>query len=420
MRSLLPLLLLGCSTTRTLGDLADPQLRMPNHATGFVLGRERIDPNTVFRFGDASGQWSEGVAGGNLEIDGSGVWTDERVFPWTAADAVRIEGMPDAAAARIEKAKPAGALLERDGEAYVLSAPRPVLQRWLLELELAVARLQPEDVITIPGTHVILQEDDAKLYQLREIDRGASLGTWSLSSHGEPWQAAIHGVPLFDFLAKGRKLRIGWKWSEVARVQVDNVDGPKSVAAFVLASASIVSFVGIAPMLEHWPFWPDKHATSWNADLAPAASASAAPLFTTGARVRSIVRPVVTLDGAASIRGDQYYASGVTARVRFFDLFEIGGGAREAVDTGHRQTLGVFQAGFHARIDAEGHYAVPLGVDVGHGGDVIVDLRVPWGLRFSTGRWLATVLPASPQYIHLTGAPRRWTLASGVELGATF
>lgn len=435
MRALWLLLTVGCTSIRPLADLADPRLRTPDHAGGFVVHHERLDPNTVFRFGDAHGRWSRGIAGHQLRVDRDGAWTDTFVHPWDAADAVRIAGMPEIAAESIERVRPVGALLERDGEAYVLSGPRPTLERWLRELELAVARLEPEETVSIddprhPGTTRLLDNDDAKLYQLRERERGATLGTWSFSAKGGPWQGEISGIELVDFVDLGRRVRVGWKWADIAHANVENINGGKTLVGLVLVSAAAVSFAGLGAIANgaglpapHAPAIPAGGGAavdpSWKPDLAPATSASAPHLFTTGARVRAIIRPIVTLDAATTLHRD-LTSSGVSARIRFMDIFEIGGGARETIANGHRQITGMFQTGLHVPLDAAFHYAVPLGVEVGGGGDVAIEVRVPWGVRFQTGRWLATLLPASPQYLHVDGQPRRWSLASGVELGATF
>jgi len=111
-------------------------------------------------------------------------------------------------------------------------------------------------------------------------------------------------------------------------------------------------------------------------------------------------------------------------RLRFGEIFEIGGGARATLArtmTGtSRQTTGMFQVGLHLPLDAGYRYAIPVGFEVGGGGDVAYDLRMPWGVRYSSDRWFATLSPATPQYAHIRDQPRRWSITSGVELGATF
>ena len=64
---------------------------------------------------------------------------------------------------------------------------------------------------------------------------------------------------------------------------------------------------------------------------------------------------------------------------------------------------------------------MPLGFEAGGGGHVALDLRFPWGLRYTASRWFATVSPATPSYLRLHDEPHgRWSLALGGELGATF
>jgi hypothetical protein len=108
-------------------------------------------------------------------------------------------------------------------------------------------------------------------------------------------------------------------------------------------------------------------------------------------------------------------------------VFEIGGGVRsdetrDAMMGWHRATTGDFQVGVHLPLDAAQRIAVPLGFEVGGGGDIARDLRFPWGLRYTSasGRWFATATPATPSFLHVHGEPSRWSLVSGGEVGVTF
>jgi hypothetical protein len=415
MRALL-LVLVACTSTRQLADLSDPRLHRPEHSAGFVVKtterwHERVDPNTTIRFRDVHGRWTDAFAGRDLFVDREGAWVERVVFPADVADAVRIVGLDEEAAARIADDRPIGASVERDGDAWVLSAPRHTLKRWLPKI-------------------------------------GAQ-GTWTFSSHGGPFQDPVRGATLEYFLHEGRTMRVGWRWNDIRAARVENISGGKTLAAVVgtgAASAAAAALVG--PFLLLGGALPmggaghgggggsslgnipgptggshDTTPVDWAPDMAPTTSIDAAPLFTTGARVRSLVRPIAALDASSSLHRD-LLGSGVSVRVRFADIFEIGGGARATLArsmTGYtRQTTGMFQVGLHLPLDAGYRYAVPIGFEAGGGGDVAYDLRVPWGLRYSSERWFATLSPATPQYAHLRDQPRRWSLTSGVELGATF
>jgi hypothetical protein len=454
-------------STRQLADLSDPRLHTPQHHDGFVVRtterwHERIDPNTAMRFRDGRGKWTPVLAGRDIRVDRDGAWIDQYVRPWDVADAVRIEGMADAATAMIEMTRPDGALVERDGDTYVLSAARPVLKRWLLDLELAIAKLEPADDVVVqadpllPGTQHVLHGDEARVYKLRVTDNAAPLGTWAFSSKGGDWLAPLHGPALENFLHEGRTMKVGWRWSDMREGRVENVSGGKTFAALAgttaaagalaIAVGPIVLVAGALPLgggghmggsgggglssLGNAPIGGGgnggtigKESADWSPQLAPAASANAGPLFATDANVHSIIRPIVAVDAVSSIHRD-YMSSGVSARLRFLDIIEIGGGTRETFTHGmagwQRQTTGMFQLGLHLPLDAGFHYALPVGFEVGGGGSVGLDLRIPWGFRYSTGHWLATITPATPQYTRIDGEPHKWSLASGFELGTSF
>ena len=446
MKSLLLLALTACMSTRMVADATDPRLRVPDHHEGFIVHtterwKERIDPATGIQFGDAHGRWSQSLGAGDLKVDATGAWLDKFAQPWDAADAVRIEGMSEKASALIEKTRPIGGLLERDGDAWVLSGGRTVLERWLQEIEINVARLEPLEFVKVPdpqmpGEERTLADDDAKLYQLRTMDMGTPLGTWSFSTRGGAWQTPMHGSDLIQFIEGGRHVRVGWKWADIAHVRVTNLSGAKTLGGMVLAVAATAGFFvaagaagaiapakGSAPATGGGSDGSEIKRNDWPADLAPISSDNARSLFASSAVVRWFIRPMLTFDGTAAYRGD-FVSSGLSARLHLFELFEIGGGAREVLTrnamTTERSTTGNFQLGMHLPFDAAHHYAGVFGLDIGGGGHVDADLRIPWGLRLAQGRWLATIQPATPQFIRVDGNKGRWAATGGVDLGFAF
>ncbi len=414
--------LAACTTAHQIADTTDVRLRAPGHASGLVVDHQRIDPNTELRFRDRDGHWTMGISGRSLYVDREGAWLDHVVTAWDVADAVRIEGLSEPAAQLIQATFPdEGGTVERDGNAWVLAAHRTALKRWLQELELGIARLGAIDEVDVPGESEPehLQGDDAKLYVLEVQHMGAELGTWSFSSRGGAWQVPLRGAQLVEFLHAGRQLKMGWRWRDIAGIRVDNISGGMTLAGILVGLVSI-PITSDSRAVERMNAQPP--AETWAPELAPPESLGARKLFTTSATVHAIVRPIVAFDSTLALRGD-LFSSGVSTRVRLYDVFELGGGVRLAETRGMtttRQVTGMFQMGAHLPLDAAMHWAIPLGFEAGAGGHIDADVRFPWGLGYASGRWQVTALPATPQYLHVDGAPRRWSLASGVELGATF
>jgi hypothetical protein len=133
-------------------------------------------------------------------------------------------------------------------------------------------------------------------------------------------------------------------------------------------------------------------------------------------------------DARASLDGT-LVGGGVGARLRLGDFLELGAGARLLTTRGepgdpdrrwHASRLYVAHGGFHAPITAR--FALPVGLDVAWGKDDQLDrdIDIAWGIRFTSasGRWYATVHPASPAWLR-TGVGWRFTTSSGVSFGAT-
>ena len=128
----------------------------------------------------------------------------------------------------------------------------------------------------------------------------------------------------------------------------------------------------------------------------------------------------LVLDSSVALHGD-LIGTGAIARIRLAEVVELGGGVRVDDVRGHGvSTTGLFQIGLRMPLGEHDRLALPVGFEVGGGGAVDVDLRFPWGVRAMSGRWSVTLDPATPQYLHIEGEPRRWSIASGVELGASF
>lgn len=421
--------------------------------------RARIDPNTQLRFESRNGEWTARVSARGLYVDREGAWTDRTLPLATTLDSVRITQLDGAYAAQLEATRPTDGRVAWDRGAWVLAAEPAVLVAWIDRIELAIARFAPEDEVVhchISGSRshcddLGLHGDEAKLYILR-VDHGAEpLGSWQLHSSASGWSPPLHGYKLVDVLQHGRDERVGWRWVDVANVEVENLSGPKmlgaivGIAALVGAGAEVGAPLALAggglrfgnggpgagasvhqgvPSMGGGGSGSDA-AETWTPELAALPDLAARPLFASGARVRAIVLPTVALDTTLATRGD-VISSGLSGRVRLGGVVEIGGGVRseETRDvTGWRHaTTGDFQLGLHLPLDAGGRVAIPVGFEVGGGGDIALDLRFPWGLRYTcaSGRWFATAAPATPSYLQVRGEPSRWSLLTGGEVGATF
>ena len=455
--------LVACTSTRQLAGPVDPRLQTPDHGAGFVVRtterwHERIDPNTTIRFHSAHDGWSDRLQGRDLYVDGAGVWIDRQAVLSELADAVWIGGLSPDAAAELEATRPADGRLDRDGDGWILSAPRLMLRPWLSKLELAIADLDPAgasvfvcDAPCETSRPRRLVGDDARLYNLRIVHSGEPLGTWRVYSRRQGWLPPVHGVALIELLDGGRATKAGWRWDRVDAVEVENISGSKTLGAIVGTVALSIALLPAALVLNGLGSSGIGHGSSgaragnaaghalgggggggpakpgdWMPEIADRTSLDARRLFSTGSRVRSIMRGTVSIDGAAVTRRD-LIASGMIGRLRFADIFEIGGGvrlveARSTMGWSH-STTGVFQVGFHLPLDAGFRIAVPLGFEASSGGVIAHDLRFPWGLRYTSasGRWFGTLQPATPAHVRLDGEPHgRWSIAVGSEVGLSF
>jgi hypothetical protein len=84
--------------------------------------------------------------------------------------------------------------------------------------------------------------------------------------------------------------------------------------------------------------------------------------------------------------------------------------------------IGVFHLGLHLPLDADHRIAIPLGFDAGAGGAGLGGFfRLDLGLRCRLGeRWFVGAYALNPSFLRVegAGAPRAWSFASGLELGA--
>ena len=430
MRALLLVLLVGCTSTRQMASTADPRLRTGGHKAGFVVKtntpwRERIDPNSVIQLRNGDGAWTPQLWGRDLHVDQTGVWIEAgNVRPVRFADQIEITGAPDDLIAALAAAQPPATELHQTGSTVILAAERGVLSIWISAVS--------------PGP---------KLHAIR------------VHTAEQGWRAPLYNSRLIDMDLFATSTKLGWRWDDVAAIQVRNLSGGKTAGAIVGTAAVAVVVAPIlllastaggmknggeptggssGPTLEGSLDTAGKLVDlaieadrahpfgTWEPRLAPSESLASRPLFSTGAQVRSVIRPTLALDaGAASARDS--FGTGLVARVRLADVFEIGGGVREvwAHDARGwlRSTTKVFQTGLHLPLDAGYRFALPLGFEASGGGHVAHDIRVPWGLRISSAnaRWFVTAMPATPQWMRTTDQKTgRWSWNASAELGVSF
>lgn len=432
MRALLLVLLVGCTSTRQMASTTDPRLRTGGHSAGFVvktkgIWRERVDPNTVVQLRNADGAWTPQLSGRDLHVDDRGVWIEAaNVRPVRFADQLEITGAPDDLVTALAAARPPLGELHQTGDTVVISADRSELGAW-------IAAVSPGPRVTSIRVHTAEQG----------------------------WRPPLNNSRLVDIDLLATSTKLGWRWDEVAAIKLQNLSGGKTAAALVgtaaiaVVVAPIALLAGTAGGMRNYDgpagggrgSGPSLDGTldtagrlvdlaieadrahprgTWAPQLAPAESLSSKPLFSTGAQWRSVIRPTLSFDAGAATDKDSL-GTGVIARIRFADVFEIGGGAREvwAHDARGwlRSTTKVFQTGLHLPLDAGYRFALPIGFEASGGGHVAHDLRFTWGLRYTSasGRYFVTAMPATPQWMRTTSERTgRWSWNTSAELGVSF
>ncbi len=460
MRALVLLVLVGCTSTRQLASPVEPRLRAPIRGEGIIVATQtrwnaRIDPNTRIRLRDAGGRWTDRLEGRELHVDGRGVWVDSGVLNIARyADEIELVGATPELLAAIERTRPPSAELQSDGETWHMLGGAASLRPWLEALETAVTprgneRRIVEMCIDRLACSALPASEDPVRARYAAFD--VPLAAIRIHTPQQGWRLPLRGTRLIDALRVGVTSKVGWPWDRVAAIEVQNISGGKTLAAIVGTMAFAVVVLPVAMVFRGVPgtrgVKPSSGAElagrtsevllragqaempvhgAWRPELASTESVHAAPMFSTGAKVRSIIRPTLALETGGAKTGD-LLGSGVIARLRFMDVFEIGGGVRLVGSRGdrgwQRSVTHVFAMGTHLALDAGRRFAVPLGFEASGGGAIAHDLRLPWGVRYTPrgGRWFGTVLPATPAWMRTTSEKHgRWTLNGSVELGVTF
>ena len=432
----------------------------------------RIDPLTTLRFQNGSGDLSEPILAMDLRVDRDGAWVDRTLPLGEFATAMRITGLDPDAERQLEILRPSTGTVAPHDNAVIVSAPSADLLTWLLDFQHSVAPVPampaladdgcnrvssspgPAGAFKNPACAGTAEERQQATYQAAYQVFSRRLGSWELRASTGAWEPARRSWDIVTMLEQGVPQRAGWRWRDVQAVTAKNVSGGKTAAAVVVASAAVAAIaLVLAPVavLAGVPLRAgggggggggggsipigggggsgsgETQLEPWQPAPATFENRDAAPLFTLGRRVRAVIQPTVTLDSSVSY-GRDLISTGALARIRFGETFEIGGGVRSletsaAGSSGwQRSTAGVFAAGLHLPLADTIRLAMPLGFEIGAGGQVNLDLRVPWGLRYTSksSRWFATLSPATPSYLRVRDEPSRWSLTAGTEVGLMF
>ena len=462
MRALCVMVLLGCTSTRQLSSPADPRLRAPVSGEGIVVAtktpwNERIGPNTQLRLRSTDGTWSDRLEGRDLHVDQRGVWIDSGVLRIAQyADEIELIGATPELLEVIEHTRPPAGSLLQDGEAWRMVGGVDPLRSWLVELEAALtptgnARRVVEMCIDRVTCSSLSSADEQVRAHYAAFD--VRVAAIRIHTPQQGWRLPLYRSRMIDALRIGITSKIGWPWERVAAIEVENLSGGKTLAAIVGTMAVAVVVLPVALLFRSVPaaqgFRPRGSQGvrlagdtvealaragnagmpvrgAWEPELASAESIRAKPMFSLGAQVRSILRPTLAIDTGAAKAGD-LVGTGLVAKLRFVDVFEIGGGVRFV---GIRQAGGwrssvthVFAMGTHLPLDAAHRFALPIGFEASGGGAIAHDVRLPWGFRYTPhgGRWFGTLQPATPAWMRTTSEKTgRWTLNGRVELGVSF
>ena len=462
MRALCLMVLLGCTSTRQLASPADPRLRAPIRGEGIVVTtktpwKERIDPNTRLRLRNADGTWSDRLEGRELHVDQRGVWVDSGVLQIARyADEVELVGATPELLAVIEQTRPPAGVLRQDGEAWRMLGGVDSLRSWLVALERAVTSTRnARRVIAMCVDRLACSSLDPADEQVRAHYAAFDVRFLEIRIHTpqQGWRPPLYDSRLIDALRIGVTSKIGWPWERVAAIEVENLSGGKTLAAIVGTMAAAIVVLPVAmlfrgvPTARGWKPSGGRGVTlagdtleglaragnsgmsargAWEPELASTESIRAKPMFSTGAKVRSFVRPTLALDTGAAKTGD-LVGTGLIAKLRLMDVCEIGGGVRlvgTRDERGWRSSVThVFAMGTHLPLDAGHRFALPIGFEASGGGAIAHDVRLPWGFRYTPhgGRWFGTLQPATPAWMRTTSERTgRWTLNGSVELGVSF
>jgi hypothetical protein len=424
-----------------------------------TVWRSRIDPMSKVRLFNKQHEPTDWLAANELFAGRGWLYAPATVEVVPYTHQVTMRGLDRATLDDLAATRPklgTSLTIEEDGAA-VVQARGEILDTWLADfIDTVSLRHVPREkhaCIGRPGGLIecfyIHTPHMARVY-MRLALACAPFGTWTfaLDRHGE---LVAGGTQIFDRLENGLDTRKGWRWSDVAYAEVEDISGSKTLGAIIgtLALSAALAVVrgggrvaargGVpgarfgevrAPNINIGSTTTYAPGT-WRPELADDEGRAAPMLFGERARRRSIARLVLQTDLAVDAFGATQSFETATASVRLGQLVDFGiGGGHLAVRDGSKFWHGgllFFRFGAHLPIDAPHRYAIPLSMDIGGGGGE--PLGVMWRLRTGLQRRIgdnafvgAAITPTFLNWKH--GGPtenaKRWSLAAGLEAGWTY
>jgi hypothetical protein len=248
----------------------------------------------------------------------------------------------------------------------------------------------------------------------------------------------------------------GLRWLDVQSVEVRNLNRGETMVAVVAITAAVVGIIAIAsnckgkipfPDLSHVNFHvsgsssggggsdgggdevvtPSSQPSLGEPDLEKPSSEGAHDLLDDGAKRKSVLTGVATLEGGGETTASGLRLGTAMMAVRLFEFLDFGAGARwisfGVADTKQSYVLPVFRFGMHADLDAARRFAVVFGAEMGANESVLDHVRVDWGVRFRIydQTWLG-IDPLTPVYDRfkrgITGPA--WSAPSTIQLAMVF
>ena len=389
--------------------------------------KTRIDPLATLRVVLKDGGKSKGFAAWSARVSDEGLFARERVSlnEVTRASVTELS-ITDREA--LESVLPDGATLEVDRDVVTLETAEG-LHPWLSEF-ISVLRTRCAGPSCSIARHGLF----------------AVSGTWSFTVRDQERRIGFREA--YDF---GIDTFAGWRWSEIESVEVEFVSGPKTLAGVVGTAALAVALAPLAfvggggvPGMGKGSGHGSGHGSSGSSGGATlrivsggvsgggggsrkaetgvdphlgARASQPESLFSTKAKVKSVVRGVAALDVSATSSGRlDRQATGIALSVRLADMIELGGGVR---DGRNHPVSGFFRATTIYPLDARHRFAITLGGEIG-GSRKGKTGRLSSGFRFSGDHWFAEVISVSASFVDSDGRASGWRTALGSSIGVVF
>ncbi len=409
----------ACTSTTAVTPAALQPLRAPVPGQAAVLqaqggGRVRLDANSKIRFGLADGQRTPWISVSKLRT------SDDGLFIQRTLKLSQVHGLEGAD------------VLDED------------LDR------LRLPRAARPHAIYVPGPNV-----KAALRRLMS-GPGTPSGRWRAKLADGSWTGWMQGPALADAHQHGLRLESGVLWAHIAKAEVRNFSGGKTLGLIVGGAAIIATLAALGGgnkalkthpsaahivahsaartlyftslVLNNPRYTPRVSAIrSEGQDSLQEATSGSTALFSGLTRRRANIEVVPSLQSLATLSAPEGLEQTASLSLRLRKVWELGGGMRAAglaAPQGPTELrfVGFARAGLHLNLDADHRFAVPLSIDAGAGQGVLLQMRLNLGLRIRvTERFTLGLSAPSPTLTTMRGAdPKkvqsRWSFPAGIEL----